>query len=67
MPDTKEIGCAALDQILALLGYTDAVPLHKRYTLLSAVALFSGSNGRPEIAASGENKMAAIRKENANG
>lgn len=57
----------ALDQALAVFGYSDAVPSHVRYGLLLAIMRFAGTNGRPEIEALCEAMMIAIRKENSHG
>lgn len=55
-----------LDRALAVFGYSDAVPSHQRYTILSAIALFAASNGQPELGAACETMMTAIKEENGN-
>ncbi|NVN10568.1 hypothetical protein [Nguyenibacter vanlangensis] len=49
MTDKQTTAGTSLDQALAVFGYSDAIPSHQRYTLISSIALFSALNGRPEI------------------
>lgn len=67
MTNKQTINGTPLDQALSVFGYSEAAPSHERYTLLSTIALFSASNGRPEIEAACETMMNAIREANANG
>lgn len=55
---------ASLNQALAAIGYSKTAPAHERHTLLAAIALFSDSNGQPEISAACKDMMDAIREEN---
>lgn len=65
MADNQTTDCKQLADILAVVGYSDTVPSCERYTLLSAIMLFTSSNGRLEIETRCKAMMKAIREENA--